>query len=44
MIYQPRIEQSDWSEVTSHGTISVMLVHLQSLNKRFTSQVCGDLS
>ena len=20
MIYQPRIEQSDWSEVTSHGT------------------------
>ena len=20
VIYQPRIEQSDWSEVTSHGT------------------------
>ena len=25
VIYQPRIEQSDWSEVTSHGTILVIV-------------------
>ena len=24
MIYQPRIEQSDWSEVTSHGTTEIV--------------------
>ena len=24
MIYQPRIEQSDWSKVTSHGTMSLV--------------------
>ena len=24
MIYQPHIEQSDWSEVTSHGTTSII--------------------
>ena len=25
MIYQPRIEQSDWSEVTSHGTSTFII-------------------
>ena len=26
MIYQPHIEQSDWSKVTSHGTTEVSCV------------------
>ena len=30
MIYQPRIEQSDWSEVTSHGT-SLYIAELSTM-------------
>ena len=26
VIYQPRIEQSDWSEVTSHGTMHNIII------------------
>ena len=32
MIYQPRIEQSDWSKVTSHGTTKSTLATLADIN------------